>query len=104
VIWKDGVWRPSGVCDVCDEVGPLGFHCKRCALLGYLYVGPELTLDEVVADPRELGSIANHVHQGLSWPNPIPRRRDPISCSCCPVCGLMLFLTILGINLGRQTS
>ncbi len=24
MIWKDGVWRPSGVCDVCDEVGVRG--------------------------------------------------------------------------------
>jgi hypothetical protein len=66
MIWKDGVWHPSGECFVCDDLGLLGFHCRRCAPLGYLYVGPALTLDDVVVNPLRLGAIANLVQTSLA--------------------------------------
>jgi hypothetical protein len=51
---KMGICQFGKMEDMCDDVGPLGFHCKRCVPLVHLYVGPEVTLDNVVAEPREL--------------------------------------------------
>jgi hypothetical protein len=91
-LFKNGGWHAGGECPNCGNIGPDCFACQNCLPQGFLYMTADPFI-VVVAEPHQLGVMANFVHVALT------AELNPVA-SCAH---FLLLLNMLGGRIYKTT-